>query len=282
MNKLINVFLLLCFIPLSARYKVDGIKAIMYGQTETIVITDSEVDRPGLDGQPKTLNDTIFTNRVYLDAGNYGIVFGPEDIDKHWEDVKKQSNFSEADMQRITEQSGYTIPEAKKELGKMSAVSQMFDFKVKSDIFVSKQEVQKYYDAHPETRPAQYYVSRGVVPFSDLESKDAMKKRLELFVQTGKGTVRIAWSDPFCIEHGKIAREKEFIYTMHPGQISMPIQVHNGFELFKLVDKKPESFVPLSERYDEIASLLKRSKYEQVLNDYKTDLAKKTTVVYFE
>lgn len=282
MNKLTSTLLCLSFVPLYARYKVDGVKAIIYGETETIVITDSEAERPGLDGQPKSLQDTIFTNRVYLNAKDYGWSFGPEDIDKHWEDVKKQHNLSETDMQRITEQSGYTIAEAKKELGKMSVVSQMFDFKVKSDIFVSKQEVEEYYRNNPEIRPAEYCISRGVVPFSDLEAKDALRKRLELFAQTGKGTVRIAWSDPFCIEHGKIAADKEFIYDMHPGQISMPYEVHNGFELFKLVNKKSESLVPLSERYDQIASLLKRPKYEQILNDYKTDLAKKTTVVVFE
>lgn len=276
-----HVLLFFLVMPLAARYRVDGVKAIIYSETETIVITDSEAERPGLDGQPKSLEDTIFTNRVYLNAKDYGWTLGSEDIDKNWEDVKKQNNLSESDMQRITEQSGYTIPEAKKELGKMSAVSQMFDFKVKSDIFVSKQEVQEYYHNNPEVRPAQYYISRGVVPFSDLEPKDAMKKRLELFAQTGKGTVRIAWSEPFCIEHGKLAADKEFIYAMQPGQISMPTEIYNGFELFKLVDKKPESLVPLSERYDEIASLLKRPKYEQILDDYKKDLATKTTVVVF-
>lgn len=282
MNKLINVLLLLSFIPLSARYKIDGIKAVLYGETETIVVTDSESVRPGLDGQPKSLQDMFFENEVYLDAKNYGWTLAQEDIDKHWEDVKKQHNLSEPDMHRIAEQSGYTVTEAKKELGKMSAVSQMFEFKVKSDIFVSKQEIQEYYRTHPETKPAQYYVSRAVVPFSDLEPKDAIKNRLELFVQTGRGTVRIAWSDPFWIEHGKIALDKEFIYTMKPGQISMPIEIHNGFELFKLVDKQQECLVSLEERYDEIASLLKKTKYERVLSDYKEDLAKKTTVVYFD
>lgn len=274
----------------SDRYEVDSIKALMFGYCadgsfETIVITKSEIARPGLDGQPKPFevrfDEMILENMVYLDARRIGWVFSQEEVDKHWESVKLQNNLSEEDMQRLTAQSGYTVKEAKEQLGHMTAVNQMFDFKVKSGLFITKREVEDYHNAHPEILPAQYLVARAVVPFSDLEPKDKMKARLDEYATTGKGNVRLAWSEPFWIRHDQIALDKQFIYNMKPGDISMPCETYNGFELFKLVDKKEECLVPLKERYDDIASMLKKPKYEQLLDAYKKELYDRTTVVYY-
>lgn len=288
----IRVRLLLCLTVLfagtclgykkSGRYKVDAIEAIIYGEIDTILITHSEALRPGLDGQPKTLDDTIFENLVYLDAKRIGGVPSDEDIQKHWEEVKKQNGLSEVDMQRIAAQSGYTLQEAKAQLGKMSGINQMFDFKVRSGLFVSKHDVEHYYHEHPEIRPAEYCIARAVVPFSDLEPKHEMKTRLEEYATTGKGNVRIAWSEPFWLKHDQIASDKQFIYHMKIGQVSKPIEIQQGFEIFKIVDKKAECQVPLQERYDEIALLLKRPKYEELLNKYKKELYDKATIVYFQ
>ncbi len=264
-----------------ARYPVDGIKTKIYGENDTILITKSEALRPGLDGQPKTLDDTIFENLVFLDAKRIGGVPSDEDIMRHWEEVKKQNGLSEAKMQQVAAQSGYTIQEAKAELGKMSGINQMFDFKVRSGLFVSKRDVENYYNEHPETRQAEYCIVRAVVPFSDLEPKQETKQRLDTYVRTGKGNVRIAWSEPIWLKHDKIAQDKQFIYNMKPGQVSRPIEVQNGFEVFKLVDKKPECLVPLKERYDEIANLLKRPKYQELLDTYKQELYDKATIVYY-
>jgi len=271
----------LFFLPLYAeRCEVDRIKVTIYGPTETILITQSEVDRPALDGQPKTFDDLLFEFLVYLDAKRINAIPSAQDVDRYWEEVKRQNNLSEQDMQNIALQAGYTLSEAKAQLGRMSAISQMLDMKVKSGLFVSKREVQAYYDAYPEVQQAEYYISFAVVPFSDLEPKEAMKERLCDYARTGKGDVRIAWGEPFWLLHEEIAADKQFIYTMKAGQIALPRATRHGFEMIKLVSKKPERLVPLSERYDEIEMLLKRPKYEQLLEKYKAELKDKATIVY--
>ncbi len=275
------MIVLLLNVSLNARYKVDGIKSILYGETETLIITESEVARPGLDGQMKTLDDLVFESLVFLDAKRIGAVPDAAAMQKHWEDVKKSNNLSEADMQKLAEQSGYTLPEAKGQLGKMSAISQMFDFKVRSGLFITKQEVECYYKAHPIIEQAEYEIARALVPYSDLESKDAMKKRLSDYAKTGRGQVRLAWSTPFRLMHDEIAADKQFMYKMRVDQTSQPTETSQGFELFKLVGKKPQRLVPLSERYNEIESFLKRPKYEELMKKYKDELYDKATVVVF-
>ncbi len=275
------MIILLLNLSLNARYKIDGIKAIVYGETETLIITESEVARPGLDGQMKTFDDLVFEHLVFLDAKRIGAVPDGAAMQKHWEDVKKNNNLSEADMQKLAEQAGYTLPEAKAQLGKMSAISQMFDFKVRSGLFITKQEVECYYHAHPIAEQAEYEIARALVPYSDLESKDAMKKRLSDYAKTGRGQVRLAWSTPFVLMHDEIASDKQFIYTMKSGRISQPIATSQGFEMFKLVSKKPQRLVPISERYNEIENFLKRPKYEELMKKYKDELYEKATIVVF-
>lgn len=281
MKRYILLMVLSCLCIDAKRYKVEGIKVKICGENETILITESELLRPSLDGQQKTLGDMVFENLVYLDAQRLGIVPTDEDNDRRWQEVQKQNNLSLADMQRMVEQTGRTVAEAKAELGKMSAISQMFDFKVRSNLFVTQREVETYYHEHPEIRQAEYYIARAIVPFSDLEPKPQMKQRLEDFVTTGRGAVRFAWSEPFWIKHDYVAEDKQFIYDMKVGQMSLPFELSNGFELFKLVDKKPECLVPLQERYEEIATLLKKPKYEQLLDQYKKELYEKATIIYY-
>lgn len=263
------------------RYKIDGINTIIYGEEETVIITDSDVQRPGIDGQIRTLEDLILENLIYLDAKHMGAIPSQEDLQRHWEEVKLQNNLSEEDMRNIASQAGYTIVEAKTHLGKMSAINQMMDFKVRSGLFIPKREVERHYNEHPEVQQAEYCISRAIVPFSDLEPKEQQKKRLDQFAKTGKGTVRIAWSEPFWLLHDDVAPEKHFIYTMHPGHISCPQETIQGFELIKLNDKKLERLIPLEERYKEIENELKMPKYEQLFEKYKKELSDKTTIVTY-
>lgn len=284
MKRYIFLILLSCLIvdaKNAKRYKVDGIKVKICGENETILITESELLRPSLDGQPKTLDSMIFESTVYIDAQRLGIVPTDEDNDKRWQEVQKQNNLSLADMERMVEQTGRTVAEAKAELGKMSAISQMFDFKVRSNLFITQRDVETYHREHPEFRQAEYYISRAIVPFSDFEPKHQMKQRLEEFVTTGRGAVRFAWSEPFWIKHDYVAEDKRFIYDMKVGQISLPFELGNGFELFKLIDKKQQCLVPLQERYEDIATLLRKPKYEQLLDQYKKELYDKATIIYY-
>ncbi len=268
--------------PVSAdTYKIDAIKVIIYGDEETVIITESEVNRPSIDGQMRSLEDLIFENLIYLDAKRMGATPTPEDIQRHWEEVKRSNNLSEDDMKNIASQSGYTIAEAKAQLGKMSAMNQMMDFKVRSGLFVPKREVEKYYNEHPEVESAEYYIARVVVPYSDLESKEQQQKRLERYARTGKGDMRLAWSEPFWIMHDDVAPEKQFIYTMKVGQTSQPQPTVGGFELFRLVDKKPERLVPLEERYTTIENQLKMPKYQELLEKYKKEIYDGATMVYY-
>lgn len=281
MRKRFLSLILLVSTAVFARHKVDGIKAIIYGESETIIITDSEIARPGLDGQMKTLDDLILESLIYLDAKRMGAMPDQEAMQRHWEAIKKQHNLSEDDMRNVAAQSGYTLPEAKLQLGRMSAINQMLELKVKSGLFVTKQEVERYYQAHPEVEQAEYEIVRTVVPFSAMQAKEALQQHLSALAKVSQEDELMRWSSPFVLMHNDIAKDKRFIYSMKPGEISQPFELANGFEMFKLVSKKPERIVPLSERYDQIEYLLKAPKYKELMDRYKKDLYDKAAIVIY-
>ncbi len=84
MRKNLFLILLICCAPLCARYKEDGIKAIIYGEQETVILLSRKLGVPGLDGQIKSLDDLILENLVYLDAKNMGAMPDQEAMQCHW------------------------------------------------------------------------------------------------------------------------------------------------------------------------------------------------------
>ncbi len=68
---------------------------------------------------------------------------------------------------------------------------------------------------------------------------------------------------------------------MEQGDISLPQEVAGGFEMFKLVEKTPETVKSLDDSYRDIVDILRRPKYEELMEKYKTALMKNASVVYF-
>jgi len=68
---------------------------------------------------------------------------------------------------------------------------------------------------------------------------------------------------------------------MEPGDISLPIEISDGFELFRLKEKTEERVLTLDERYREIADILRQPKYEELLQAYKDSLFDAASITYF-
>lgn len=277
---LLSLFFLAVPFVLHVREKVDGIAAIIYGSDETIIVTLSELRRPGLEGQMKSLDDLILEVLIFLDAKRMGVIPDPEAMQRHWESIKKQNNLSEDDMRAVAEQAGYTLAEAKMHLGRMSAINQMIDMKVKAGLFVTKQEVERYYKEHPEIEPAVYEISRALAPFNTFADENELGQYLlKHGEQDPQNFVR--WSQPFTLLQTEIAADKKFICSLKIGEISRPVKTAYGFEFFKLISKIPERLVPLAERYDAIEYALKTPKYKELMDAYKKELYSKATIVRY-
>lgn len=267
-------------IDASALILIDQIEAIVYGQ-DAEIITKSDIDRPALGGGFRTKEEIVFEREVLLDAKKHNLPQDDEAIDAYLAQIQREHDLSPEQLEQIFTSSGYTIEEGREQLQMMQTINTMLDIKIRSNLIVPRKDVEEYYKNNPVMIEATYTLQRAFVPQSKKISPDKHYKLLVHYAKTGKGLTNIVWSDPFTLNHSDIAENKHFIYTMKPGEVSLPHLVNDGFEMFRLVEKTPQEVKSLEDSYREIVEILRRPKYEELMEKYREHLASISSVVYF-
>lgn len=262
-------------------FLLDDIKAIIYGQERTDLITYSDVARPSIDGKSQTLEDLVLSRLICQDASRYKMDPDNEAVDKHLKAVQRENNLSLDDLKHIFSSAGYTYEEGREQFRIMTAVGSMVDFRVRSRLIVPEKDIQAYYKEHPLIKESAYQVERAQVEAPYGMDHAQFLEELQKLIDTGKTILDVQWSEPFWINKSELAQDKQFLTTLEVGCIAMGAESAAGTELFKLMNKKEEHIVSLEERYNEIADLLKRPKYTELFEQYKKDLFNNAAVVYF-
>lgn len=262
-------------------YLVDKIKAVVFAPDGTKVITKSELDRPGLDGRSRTLDDLILERLLLLDALKFKMIPDDETIDKYLANIQRENNLTLDALKKIFTAAGYSYEEGREQFGMMSIVNQILDYKIRSRLIVPEKEVVAYYNTNPETVEATYFIERAVVPYVLGKTHEQQQKEIELFINHGIGLLQIEWQAPYWMAHSEFASDKMFIVALQPGQISMPQETIEGFELFRVKEMKPTHDRPLEERYRDIVEVLRKPKYEQLMEEYKKQLFDTAAVLTF-
>lgn len=265
----------------SQLFLIDKIEAVIFGKEDIEVVTKSDIERPSLGGGFRSKEDIIFEREVLLDAKEHKISSDEESVDAYIAQVQRENNLSQKDLEDIFTASGYTLEEGRQQLQVMQTVNTMLDVKIRSNLIVPRKDVENYYNEHPELIEATYTLERVVVPFSKKLSKERQLSGLIKIIESGNGMEKAPWSESFTLNHSEIAAQKQFIYTLEPGQISLPQEIENGFELFKLVEKTAEYRKSLDESYRDIVDILRRPKYEELMDNYRTMLMEHMSIVYF-
>ncbi len=262
-------------------YLIDTIKVVIYTEEGADIITQSQVDRPGIDGTFKSLDDLIFERLMYMDAKRFKMLPDEESIDKHLKEVQKENNLTLNQLKDVFKAAGYTYEEGREQFAVMTAIGSMLDFRIRSRLIVPEREVTAYYNANPVKEPAAYYIERAVVQRTNGETQNELRERINRFL-AGNHSMALVWGDPFWITISELAEDKQFITKMVPGSVSEPLEIEVGFELFSLKEAKQERIVPLEERYREIANILRKPRYEQLMEEYRKNLFDNASILRLE
>lgn len=260
---------------------VDTIEAVVFAPEGTKVITKSELDRPGLDGRMRTINDLVLERLLLLEAQKFKMVPDDETIDKYLSNIQRENNLTLDALKKIFKSAGYSYEEGREQFGMMSIVNQVLDFKIRSRLIVPEKEVVAYYKENPEIIEASYWIQRAVIPFDSRKSVEVQRAEIQRKIDHTIGLTDIEWQAPFWINDSEIAQDKRYIIALQPGQISAPQIVDDGFEIFQLKEAKETHERPLQERYRDIVELLRKPKYEQLMEEYKKQLFDAAAVLYF-
>lgn len=260
---------------------VDGIKAVFRGSEGTDLIMASELERPRLDGSKLTLEDAINDAAYGQEVRKYKLWPSPEDVDKQLRMLGQANHKTPKEFEELMITLGYTPAEGRNAFAQMNAINSLISFKITGNLVVPESDVIAYYNDHPEQEPAAYQLEYYVVPFAKTQSKQEQLDYLQKVIEKNDPKKIFKWNPPFWINENEIAADKQFILELEPGQISQPHDSMYGFELFRLVNKRPGRVKTLEERYNDIANTLRKPKYGQLLSAFQKNLIDNASIIYF-
>lgn len=279
----IILLLLLSVSPLLSKniFTINRILVSICTEEDNAIITQLDLERPTLQGEKRTLEDMIFEKLVFLDAKVHKVLPDEAAVDRHLQTVQRENNLTLDQLKGIFRAAGYSYEEGREQFAIMSTVSSMLDYKIRSRLIVPERDVVAYYNENPEMEEARYYIETTTVSSDSNLSMQELKKKLSAYAKGQTGFPGIVWSKPFWINVSDLAEDKQFVTKLKRGQISQPIEVHDGFELYRLKDAEKERPKSLDDRYKEISNMLRRPRYEQLLAEYKKELFDNASIIYF-
>lgn len=266
----------------AAKKQIDTIKVMIFGAEGTEIITKSDIERPGLDGKMRSVDEIVKERTMYLKAGTLHMHADQDAIEKQLANVMRENKLTPEGMDQIFISSGYTPEEGRRQFGIMIAVNSLISFKITSRLIVPDKDVLAYYNANPEIIEAEYQLQRTVIPYSTVQDKQAQQKRIEAMARSGKLNSEVAWSPAFWITDSELADELRPVVQLNPGQIGQPREIFEGFEVYKLVNKKPEQLRSLQERYRDIVNILRQPKLQEMMEAFEKELLAEVTIVYLD
>lgn len=263
---------------------LDGIKSVVFGKESTTIITDSDLKRPGLDGSLRTLDELELEALMYQDATVKKMLPDEDAIDRHLNTVRKENNDMSLDqLKQVFKSAGYTYTEGREQFKIMTAVNSILDFMIRSRLLVPEKDVRAYYEANPIYEDETYRIERAFVPLSAAMPSQELYNQLVAYARNGtQPSCLIEWSPSFWVNINDLAQDKKFITQLGVDQISQPVEISGGFELFRLKEKREHRLQPLEERYTEIANTLRKPRYEKLFEEYKTSLFGSSSIVRFD
>lgn len=262
-------------------FLVDATQAVVFGGHEPEIITYSDVVRPSLSGESRSLEELIFERQVAAQAKELKIMEDEDAVDKYLAVVQKQNNMTVDDIKNVFSSAGMSYEEGREELMRMQMVNTMIDFKIRTQVIVPRKEVEQYYEENPVITEAKVTAQRGFIPYAD-DKRELQKKALAYMAKTGKEMRGIQWNEPAKLSESEVADDKAFLFALKKGEISPAKDVGIGFEVFRAVDTSPRVQASLEERYKEIADTLRKPIFEELLEKYKKSLKDASSVLYLQ
>jgi len=253
---------------------LDRIEAIVYHPQNTAIILLSDLG-PGIDGVPRTIQSEADDHLIVFDAQRFQQEETEEGIENYFAHLQKENGLSRADLEAEFGRMGHTFARGREWFRRSNTVGRMKELRVKSKIVVDAQEVEDYYTTHEPTLPTRYTIQCGSA-HKNTASATPMDpiNRIPLYKDT------ITWDEPLVIAQNELALDKQFVVDLPLQEIACLDETGDTLEFIRVIDKEKPKKLPLQDQYQEIELILKKTKYDQALQEYKDTLRKPATIVY--
>ncbi|HSM13522.1 MAG TPA: peptidyl-prolyl cis-trans isomerase [Thermoanaerobaculia bacterium] len=219
----------------------------------------------------------------------------PAQIDQAIEAQKQRFGLEDREeFERALAQSGFTLAEFRKQLGRTLLLNEVLDREVRSQVAVGEEELLRYWKEHPEEfrRPEQRRIEELIVrEDSGLSAaeREALAATLAEQVASGGDLAAIAEAAPEGvlagpIVHGWVERGslvpalEEVAWDLEAGESSAPIEARGGLHVLRVAEIQPASTRPLDEVEASIRGRLGQERYDQRVRELVAELERSAYV----
>ena len=217
------------------------------------------------------------------------------DLIKRLDEMRKQMNLSSKDeLEKAAREQGVSFEDFKQNLRNQLLTQMVIRDEVQPKILVTKEEEQKFYQAHLKdfAHPERVRLSEILVSTEKLEPGDqagvaaAQQKAQQVLEQvrggaafdavarqSSDGPTAAQGGDLGYFQRGTLARELEArAFTMKPGEVGDVVRTKQGFLILKVVEHEQAGVAPLKDVEPQIADQLYFQKLQPALRTYLTKL----------
>lgn len=282
---------------------VDGEPITSY-QVDTFIranVRGADPERISEADRKKVLDMLINEMIVELEGAKLGVGASNEEVDVYIEQIKKQNDLDDAKLDAALAQQGLTRDAYRAQVKKEIQRSQLIARNVRSQVSVTPEEVQRYYDEHKDQfSEAEAVTVRHIFLAAPREGGQADVEKLVERAKAAYG--RLQSGEPFekvaretsdgpdasqggmlgRMTRGQMRPELETVaFSLREGQFSEPVQSPFGLHILYVEDREAAGGgVPIDEVREQIKEKLYASAMEQRFQQWVTeDLRKGHTVV---
>lgn len=253
----------------AGRTELDEILAVLPHPTRDIIILASDLDMT-FDGTSRTFRDVVLDGLMVLKAMDIGIKASESAIDGMMASIQKRYGLNKAQLTELFEAQGLSLDEARELLKRRRMIDDLLGVVLHIDE-PSRDDMQKYYDQHPDVIEASYVVRLAFIPEADMSLAE-----VEKMIASGKIPPSVTWDESETYRLSELTDAQKFVTTMEPGDIRLMAMVDGGYDIVQLVQIIPEQVKPLDEEI--VGRSLRQELFMQALEGFQKTLLDKAKI----
>ncbi len=220
------------------------------------------------------------------------------EIDKAIEQIKERSFFTDEDMRQALAKDGLTIEKYREQMKEQILKSKLINYKVKSRVVITNEDIKKYYDHHPEkySGKEKYHLRNIIMKFpvfgGDSEKQAVYQKMTGVLEQIREGKtfedMARKYSESSLASSGGDLGEfslddlsvkiRDAVKELTPGEFTPVLETEQGYQIFFLEEILEASGKTLEEVTTEIENILYDEELEKKFQTWISDLKKQSHI----
>lgn len=229
-----------------------------------------------INGLQKLIEDRLILSK----ATKLGMTIPDKRVDEEVATVKKKYPSEELFQQSLIAH-GATLTDLRNKITEQLKKRYVIDHEIRSKIYVSPQEVTKYYSENTDKFKADEHMVLDslFLPFGENKvlAFQKAKEALDL-ISSGENFTAVTRLYSSAPSIGKVTRGQlvssveEKIFTLHVGDVSEIIEVPTGLYIFKVTGKQEARVAPLGDVKEEITNIIFNQKFHERLEKWMQEL----------